>query len=196
VTVAGDITTPRARGGARRLPEPDILVNNAAARRRRFPQLVARGLDQGAGRQHADADRAHQGDVDGMIARKFGRIVNITSGSVKMPIPELGLSNGARTGLTGFVAGSRARRGAQRHHQRPAAGPFDTDRLRGNLKFNAQNSARRRRNWSRCACRPIPPSASAPSRNSAPPARSSAARTPLHHRPEPSYGRGAFPGTL
>ena len=43
--------------------------------------------------------------VDGMIARKFGRIVNITSGAVKMPIPELGLSNGARTGLTGFVAG-------------------------------------------------------------------------------------------
>ena len=48
--------------------------------------------------------------VDGMIARKFGRIVNITSSAVKVPIPELGLSNGARTGLTGFVAGlSRAR---------------------------------------------------------------------------------------
>src|SRR6185312_11320624 len=43
--------------------------------------------------------------VDGMIARKFGRIVNITSGSVKAPIDELGLSNGARAGLTGFVAG-------------------------------------------------------------------------------------------
>ena len=43
--------------------------------------------------------------VDGMIERKFGRIVNITSASVKSPIPELGMSNGARAGLTGFVAG-------------------------------------------------------------------------------------------
>ena len=43
--------------------------------------------------------------VDGMIARRFGRIVNITSGSVKSPIPTLGMSNGARAGLTGFVAG-------------------------------------------------------------------------------------------
>src|SRR3546814_13424736 len=43
--------------------------------------------------------------VDGMIERRFGRIVNITSGAVKAPIPILGLSNGARTGLTGFVAG-------------------------------------------------------------------------------------------
>ena len=43
--------------------------------------------------------------IDSMVSKKFGRIVNITSGSVKSPIPELGLSNGARSGLTGFVAG-------------------------------------------------------------------------------------------
>jgi 3-oxoacyl-[acyl-carrier protein] reductase len=48
--------------------------------------------------------------VDGMIARKFGRIVNITSGAVKAPIPELGLSNGARTGSPASSPGSRARR--------------------------------------------------------------------------------------
>ena len=58
------------------------------------------------------------------MARKFGRIVNITSAAVKAPIEMLGLSNGARAGLTGFVAGIVAQdRDRQRHHQRPAAGP-------------------------------------------------------------------------
>ena len=77
--------------------------------------------------------------VDGMIARKFGRIVNITSGAVKMPIPELGLSNGARTGLTGFVAGlSRQTVAHNVTINGLLPGPFDTDRLRTNLKFNAQ----------------------------------------------------------
>jgi 3-oxoacyl-[acyl-carrier protein] reductase len=74
-----------------------------------------------------------------MIARKFGRIVNITSGAVKAPIPELGLSNGARTGLTGFIAGlSRA---TVRHNvtiNNLLPGPFETDRLRSNLEFNAK----------------------------------------------------------
>ena len=60
--------------------------------------------------------------VDGMIERKFGRIVNITSASVKSPIPELGMSNGARAGLTGFVAGlARQIAQAQRHHQQHPA---------------------------------------------------------------------------
>jgi 3-oxoacyl-[acyl-carrier protein] reductase len=74
-----------------------------------------------------------------MIARKFGRIVNITSGAVKMPIPELGLSNGARTGLTGFVAGI-ARQTVQHNVTINGLlpGPFDTDRLRGNFTFNAK----------------------------------------------------------
>jgi 3-oxoacyl-[acyl-carrier protein] reductase len=74
-----------------------------------------------------------------MIARRFGRIVNITSGAVKMPIVELGLSNGARTGLTGFVAGlSRQTVAHNVTINGLLPGPFDTDRLRGNLKFNAQ----------------------------------------------------------
>jgi 3-oxoacyl-[acyl-carrier protein] reductase len=77
--------------------------------------------------------------VDGMVSRKFGRIVNITSGAVKAPIPELGLSNGARTGLTGFVAGLS--RKTVRHNVTINAllpGPFETDRLRSNLAFNAK----------------------------------------------------------
>ncbi|MEO8202744.1 MAG: SDR family oxidoreductase, partial [Betaproteobacteria bacterium] len=81
--------------------------------------------------------------VDKMIARKFGRIINITSGAVKYPIPELGLSNGARTGLTGFVAGLS--RKTVRHNVTINAvlpGPFETDRLRANFKFNAEKTGK------------------------------------------------------
>src|SRR6266850_1769007 len=81
--------------------------------------------------------------VDGMIAKSFGRIVNITSGAVKYPIPELGLSNGARTGLTGFIAGLS--RKTVRHNvtiNNLLPGPFDTDRLRSNFQFNAKASGK------------------------------------------------------
>ena len=77
------------------------------------------------------ADGAGKATVDGMIARKFGRIVNITSGAVKAPIDILGLSNGARSGLTGFVAGIA--RQTVRHNvtiNNLLPGPFDTDRIR------------------------------------------------------------------
>jgi 3-oxoacyl-[acyl-carrier protein] reductase len=74
-----------------------------------------------------------------MIERKFGRIVNITSGAVKNPIPELGLSNGARTGLTGFVAGlSRKTVRSNVTINNLLPGPFETDRLRANFEFNAK----------------------------------------------------------
>ncbi|MGB8435187.1 MAG: SDR family oxidoreductase, partial [Burkholderiales bacterium] len=77
--------------------------------------------------------------VDKMIARKFGRIVNITSGAVKSPIDELGLSNGARSGLTGFVAGLS--RKTVRHNvtiNNLLPGAFDTDRLKSNFASNAK----------------------------------------------------------
>ncbi len=74
--------------------------------------------------------------VDAMAARGFGRVVNITSGAVKAPIDVLGLSNGARSGLTGFVAGlarsSIAARGVTINGLLP--GPFDTERQRGILQ--------------------------------------------------------------
>ena len=70
--------------------------------------------------------------VDKMAERRFGRVVNITSGSVKAPIDVLGLSNGARSGLTGFVAGvartNLAERGVTVNGLLP--GWFDTDRVR------------------------------------------------------------------
>jgi len=79
--------------------------------------------------------------VDGMIARKFGRIVNITSNSVKAPIEELGLSNAARSGLTGFVAGLA--RKTVRHNvtiNNILPGQFMTDRLKTRLTVNAKEA--------------------------------------------------------
>ncbi len=79
--------------------------------------------------------------VDAMQARGFGRIVNITSAAVKAPIDSLGLSNGARAGLTGFVAGLARRTVAHNvtiNNLLP--GQFDTDRLRSNFAHAAQRS--------------------------------------------------------
>src|SRR5207248_6807267 len=77
--------------------------------------------------------------IDGMITRRFGRIVNITSSAVKAPIDVLGLSNGARSGLTGFVAGLArkvARDNVTINNLLP--GSFDTDRLRGTISARAK----------------------------------------------------------
>ena len=80
--------------------------------------------------------------VDAMAARGFGRVVNITSGAVKAPIDVLGLSNGARSGLTGFVAGlarsAIAARGVTINGLLPGA--FDTDRLRVAMQGQAAKS--------------------------------------------------------
>jgi len=106
-TVAGDITTDEGRRAAlAACPAPDILVNNAGGP----PTGDFREWDRAAWIKALDANMLTpieliRATVDGMISRKFGRIVNITSTSVKAPIPALGLSNGARTGLTGFIAG-------------------------------------------------------------------------------------------
>jgi 3-oxoacyl-[acyl-carrier protein] reductase len=139
--VAGDITTPEGRAAALAAhPSPDILVNNAGGP----PPGDFRNWSREDWIKALDANMLTpieliKSTVDGMIGRKFGRIVNITSGSVKMPIPELGMSNGARTGLTGFVAGIARQTVAHNVTINGLLpGPFDTDRLRSNLKFNAQ----------------------------------------------------------
>lgn len=139
--VAGDIATEAGRKAAlAACPAPDILVNNAGGP----PPGDFRGWDRDAWVKALDANMIApilliRAIVDGMIARKFGRIVNITSGAVKHPIPELGLSNGARTGLTGFIAGlSRA---VVQHNvtiNNLLPGPFDTDRLRSGFEFSAK----------------------------------------------------------
>ena len=140
-TVAGDITTPQGREAAlKACPAPDILVNNAGGP----PPGDFRGWERETWIAALEANMITpillmRAVVDGMIAKKFGRIVNITSGAVKAPIPELGLSNGARTGLTGFVAGLS--RTTVQHNvtiNNLLPGPFDTDRLRSNFEFNAK----------------------------------------------------------
>lgn len=143
VTVIGDITTAQGRDAAlKAAPAPDILVNNAGGP----PPGDFRDWDRDAWVKALEANMIApilmiRGVVDGMTARKFGRVVNITSGAVKAPIPELGLSNGARTGLTGFIAGLS--RTTVRHNvtiNNLLPGPFETDRLRSNLEFNAKKS--------------------------------------------------------
>ncbi|MNZ60558.1 Acetoacetyl-CoA reductase [compost metagenome] len=82
--------------------------------------------------------------VDGMAERGFGRVVNITSSSVKAPIETIGLSNGARSGLTGFIAGlARQPRLAARNVTINALlpGSFDTDRLRKTLGDDPETAA-------------------------------------------------------
>jgi 3-oxoacyl-[acyl-carrier protein] reductase len=131
--VAGDITTPEGRAAAlAACPDPDILVNNAGGP----PPGDFRNWTRDDWIKAIDANMLTpieliKATVDGMIARKFGRIVNITSAAVKAPIDVLGLSNGARAGLTGFVAGIA--RKTVRHNvtiNGLLPGPFDTDRIR------------------------------------------------------------------
>jgi 3-oxoacyl-[acyl-carrier protein] reductase len=105
--VAGDITTQEGRSAAlAACPAPDILVNNAGGP----PPGDFREWDREAWLKALDANMLTpieliKATLDSMISRRFGRIVNITSSAVKAPISVLGLSNGARTGLTGFIAG-------------------------------------------------------------------------------------------
>jgi 3-oxoacyl-[acyl-carrier protein] reductase len=80
--------------------------------------------------------------VDPMIAKKFGRIVNITSSSVKMPIPGLDLSSGARAGLTSFLAGvARTVAHANVTINSIQPGAFATDRLKSNMEMNAKKQS-------------------------------------------------------
>ena len=143
--VAGDITTEAGRAAAlAACPAPDILVNNAGGP----PAGDFRDWDRDAWIRALDANMLTpialvRAVVDGMMDRRFGRIVNITSASVKSPIPTLGLSNGARAGLTGFMGGLA--RQVARHNvtiNNLLPGPFLTDRLRSNMEGLAQKSGR------------------------------------------------------
>jgi len=140
--VAGDITTAAGRAAAlAACPQVDILVNNAGGP----PPGDFRQWDREAWIAALDANMLTpieliKATVDAMAERGFGRVVNITSASVKAPIDFLGLSNGARSGLTGFVAGlarqpQLAGRGVTINNLLP--GSFDTDRLKSGFKANA-----------------------------------------------------------
>jgi 3-oxoacyl-[acyl-carrier protein] reductase len=140
VTVVADVTTEQGR--ARLLeacPQPDILVNNAGGPKPgNFRDWSRDDWIAALDANMLTPIELIRATVDGMIARRFGRIVNITSAAVKMPIETLGLSNGARSGLTGFVAGLARQTVAHNvtiNNLLP--GPFDTDRLRSNVDMAA-----------------------------------------------------------
>ncbi len=135
--VAGDIATEAGRAAAlAACPQVDILINNAGGP----PPGDFRDWDRDAWIRALDANmltpiELMKATVDAMAARGYGRVVNITSGAVKAPIDILGLSNGARSGLTGFVAGLARSKlagcGVTINGLLPGA--FDTDRLRGTM---------------------------------------------------------------
>ena len=112
--------------------EPDILVNNnAGPPPRDFRELDRQKLLDGVTANMVVAIELTQKVIDPMIARKFGRIVNITSGSVRMPLAGLDLSSGARAGLTAFLAGvARSVAAANVTINFMLPGVFATDRLR------------------------------------------------------------------
>jgi 3-oxoacyl-[acyl-carrier protein] reductase len=139
--VACNITTPEGRALAlAACPQPDILVNNAAGP----PTGDFRDWEREQWIAALDANMLTpieliKATVDGMMARGFGRIINITSSAVKAPIDVLGLSNGARSGLTGFVAGI-ARKTVARNVtiNNLLPGAFETDRLKSTLMAMAK----------------------------------------------------------
>ena len=145
--VAGDITTSEGRASAlAAAPRVDILINNAGGPppgdfRQWDREIWIKALE---GNMLTPIELI-KATVDDMAERGFGRIINITSGAVKAPIDVLGLSNGARSGLTGFVAGvARQKRLASRNVTINGLlpGPFDTDRLRATLAGAAKQSGK------------------------------------------------------
>ncbi|MBA4266574.1 MAG: 3-oxoacyl-ACP reductase [Comamonadaceae bacterium] len=148
LTVAADITTPEGRAAALSVAGGpgmafDIVVNNAGGP----PPGDFRNWDREAWIKAVDANMLTpieliKATVDGMAERGFGRIVNITSSAVKAPIDILGLSNGARSGLTGFVAGVArsplAAQGVTINNLLP--GKFDTDRIAATLKVASEKT--------------------------------------------------------
>ncbi len=145
LAVATDITTSAGREAifAQRR-DFDIVVTNAGGP----PPGDFRDWDRDTWIKAVDANMLTpieliKATVDGMAARGFGRIINITSSAVKAPIDILGLSNGARSGLTGFVAGVArnpkiAAKGVTINNLLPGA--FDTDRLKVTMVGAAQKT--------------------------------------------------------
>ncbi len=143
--VACDITTDEGRAQVlAACSDPDILINNAGGP----PPGDFRNWDRDDWIKAVDANMLTaifliKAVVDGMMERKFGRIVNITSAAVKSPIEILGLSNGARAGLTGFCAGL-ARKTAINNVtiNNILPGPFATDRFHSNIQAQADNAGK------------------------------------------------------
>jgi 3-oxoacyl-[acyl-carrier protein] reductase len=139
--VVSDVTTESGRKALlAACPNPDILINNAGGP----PPGDFKGFTLDDWRKAVEGNMITpialiHSTIYGMMERGFGRIVNITSASIKQPIAALELSNGARLGLTGAVAvlaRKASRNNVTINGIRP--GPFDTDRLRGTSQKMAE----------------------------------------------------------
>jgi 3-oxoacyl-[acyl-carrier protein] reductase len=141
--IVADISTAQGQAAVlEACPDPDILINNnGGPPLRDFRELDRASMLEGVTMNMVTPIELIQKVIDHMMEQRFGRIVNITSMSVKMPVPGLDLSSGARAGLTAFLAGV-ARTVADRNVtiNNILPGYFDTDRLRGGLAVWAKNS--------------------------------------------------------
>jgi 3-oxoacyl-[acyl-carrier protein] reductase len=141
IPVAADVASP---DGQKALfdacPEPDILVNNNVGPPfRDFRELDRQKMIDGVVANMIVAIELIQKAIEPMVAKKFGRIVNITSGSVKMPLAGLDLSSGARAGLTAFLAGiARSVAASNVTINFVLPGVFATDRLRSYVETTAK----------------------------------------------------------
>src|SRR3954469_17473769 len=141
IPVVADVATAAGQAALfAAMPEPDILVNNNAGPPfRDFRELDRQKMIDGVVGNMIVAIELTQKVIDPMSARKFGRIVNITSGSVRAPIGGLDLSSGARAGLTAFLAGvSRQVAANNVTINFILPGTFATDRLWSNMEANAE----------------------------------------------------------
>lgn len=140
VAVAGDLDDPAVREAlVAACPEADILINNnGGPPPTPFAELTRDKILAGLEANMLTPIALIQRLLPGMVARRFGRIVNITSSSVRAPLPGLDASSGARAGLTAFVAATA--RASAKHNvtiNSIQPGAFDTDRIRVTLAKGA-----------------------------------------------------------
>ncbi len=157
--VAGDVSLPEIQKALlAACPEPDILVNNnGGPPRRDFSELDREKILDGVIRNMVTPIELIKASLDGMAARGFGRIVNITSGSVKAPIAGLDVSSGARAGLTAFLAGvcrTVADRNVTINNLLP--GRMNTERLTSGFKRQAEQTGKSIEEIAAAAARNVP----------------------------------------
>jgi 3-oxoacyl-[acyl-carrier protein] reductase len=140
IAVAADVATAEGQNALfAACPQPDIVVNNNAGPPfRDFRELTRQQIIDGVIANMVVAIEIAQRAIDPMVKRNFGRIINITSGTVKAPLFGLDLSSGARAGLTAFMAGvARSVAGANVTINFMQPGAFATDRLQSNMEMTA-----------------------------------------------------------
>ena len=143
IAVAADLSTQEGRAALlAAAPDPDILVNNnGGPPPRDFRKVGREEMLAGLEANMIAPAMLIRAVVDGMTERRFGRIVNVTSGSVKMPMAGLDLSSGARAGLTGFLGGvARSVAHANVTINNLLPGAFDTDRIAALVENQARQS--------------------------------------------------------